>query len=179
MRDDAASSRHAWYPAPLLPPPLLSQLLIYSQCVFRLFIHYLIDNRLIQYLIISLSTYLSSGCQVPSGYPFSMSPNSPCNVPEEEINLLSYKVKGKPCVLVLGCWLFFFISEARDLGKIGKNPDNRGKRESWQSCEPQLVSVVLTPSAPRRWQGINGRSNSSLGCSGKKNQRHCLGFTAV
>ena len=82
MRAGAASSRHAGYPAQLLP----SHGHQYTHSVFSLLIHYLIGNRLIHYLVSSLSTCLSSGCQVPSGHPFSRSPSSPGSLAGEEIN---------------------------------------------------------------------------------------------
>lgn len=63
--------------------PAVSTLTLCLQVIYPLFT----ENRLIHSLIISLSTYLSSACQVPSAYPFSLAPGSPCRLAEEEINV--------------------------------------------------------------------------------------------
>lgn len=63
--------------------PAVSTLTLCLQVIFPLFT----ENRLIHSLIISLSTYLSSACQVPSGYPFSLAPGSPCSLANEEVNV--------------------------------------------------------------------------------------------
>lgn len=71
-----AAAREGWSCSP-------STLTLCLQVIYPLFT----ENRLIHSLIISLSTYLSSACQVPSGFPFSLAPGSPCSLAEEEINV--------------------------------------------------------------------------------------------
>lgn len=72
--------------------PAVSTLTLCLQVISPLFT----ESRLIHSLIISLPTYLSSPCQVPSGYPFSLAPGSPCRG-GNQCFLLICKAEVKPC----------------------------------------------------------------------------------
>lgn len=63
--------------------PAISTLTLCLQVIYPLFT----ESRLIHSLIISLSTYLSSACLLPSGCPFSLAPGSPSSLAEEEISV--------------------------------------------------------------------------------------------
>lgn len=119
----AAGSRHAWWSARSCPGQGCPHGRECTQCVFRLFICYLKDNRLIHYLIFYLLIFRLQACPAALSRRKSIFPSN-----------LQSKRKA--------LCLFPFHSEARDLGRIGKIVIVVAKRESWQSCEPQPVSVV-------------------------------------
>lgn len=86
--------------------PAVSTLTLCLQVIYPLFT----ENRLIHSLIVSLSTYLSSACQFPSGYPFSLAPGSPCSLAEEEINgLVFFNLQSKSETF---CFLFSLLKQA-------------------------------------------------------------------
>lgn len=108
-RAEAASSRHTRYPAPLLPCrgaalPAVNTLTGCLQAIYPLSYRQQAD-LLCYYLIICLFIL---GLPGPFWIPLY-----------HQFFLLIYKAKGKPC----GILFFFFPSEARDLGRVGKNPD--------------------------------------------------------
>lgn len=71
------------------------------------------ENRLIHSLILSLSTYLSSACQVPSGYPFGLASGSLAPLQRRK-SMFSFNLQSKNKSL----WCFS-PSEARNLGRVG------------------------------------------------------------
>lgn len=85
--------------------PAVSTLTLCLQVIYPLFT----ENRLIHSLIVSLSTYLSSACQFPSGYPFSLAPGSFCSLAEEEINGFFFNLQSKSETL---CFLFSLLKQA-------------------------------------------------------------------